>query len=78
MEQLGEDKETLTQIFGACRAERNEKWAKYLVRGVPRRIRTVENLEDVTTEIAAEAFEQSCNIRPEWASWLIPQGADEE
>lgn len=76
--QLEEHKEILARVFGACRAERNEKWAKYLVRSVPRRIRTLENLEDVTTEIAAEAFEQSCNMRPEWARWLIPQGADEE
>ena len=76
--QLEEHKETLARVFGACRAEQNEKWAKYLVRSVPRRIRTLENLEDVPTEIAAEAFEQSCNMRPEWARWLIPQGADEE
>ena len=61
-EQLEEHKETLARVFGACRAERNEKWAKYLVQSVPRRIRTLENLEDVTTEIAAEAFEQSCHI----------------
>ncbi len=66
-EQLEEHKETLARVFGAYHAERNEKRAKYLVRSVPRRIRTLENLEDVTTEIAAEAFEQSCNMRPEWA-----------
>lgn len=48
-EQLEEHKETLARAFGACRAERNEEWAKYLVRSVPRRIRTIENLEDVTT-----------------------------
>ena len=76
--QLKEHKETLARIFGACRAERNEKWAKYLVRGVPRRIRTLETLEDVTPEIAAEAFQQSCNMQPEWARWLIPQGVEEE
>lgn len=76
--QLEEHKETLARIFGACRAERNEKWAKYLVRGVPRRIRTLETLEDVTPEIAAEAFQQSCNMQPEWARWLIPQGVEEE
>ena len=64
--------------FGTCRIERNEKWAKYLVRNVPRRIRTIESLEEVTAEIAAEAFEQSCNMRPEWARWLIRQGVDED
>lgn len=31
----------------------------------------------MTAEIAIEAFEQSCNMRPEWARWLIPQGVDE-
>lgn len=76
--QLEEHKDTLARIFGACCAERNEKWAKYLVRGVPRRIRTLETLEDVTPEIAAEAFQQSCNMQPEWAQWLIPQGVEEE
>lgn len=76
--QLEEHKDTLARIFGACCAERNEKWAKYLVRGVPRRIRTLETLEDVTPEIAAAAFQQSCNMQPEWARWLIPQGVEEE
>lgn len=69
--QFEEHKETLARVFGVCRAERNEKWAKYLVRSVPRRIRTLENLENVTTEIVAEAFEQSCNMRPKWTRWLI-------
>ncbi len=55
-EQLERYKETLTRVFGAYHAERNEKWAKYLVRSVLRRIRTLENLENVTTEIPAEAF----------------------
>lgn len=76
--QLEEHKDTLARIFGACCAKRNEKWAKYLVRGVPRRIRTLETLEDVTPEIAAEAFQQSCNMQPEWAQWLISQGVEEE
>ena len=38
--QLEEHKKTLARIFGAYHAKKNEKWAKYLVRGVPRRIRT--------------------------------------
>lgn len=76
--QLEEYKATLARIFGACCAKGNEKWAKYLVRGFPRRIRTLETLEKVTSEIAAEAFEQSCNMQPEWARWLIPQGVEEE
>lgn len=42
---LEEHKETLACIFGACRAEKNEKWAKYLVHGVSRQIQTLEMLE---------------------------------
>lgn len=76
--QLKEHKETLARIFGACCAERKKKWAKYLVRGVPRCIQTLETLEDVTPEIAAEAFEQSCNMRPEWARWIVSQDGEEK
>lgn len=76
--QLEEHCEKLALAFGTCRIERNEKWAKYLVRNVPRRICTTESLEEVTAEIAVEAFEQSCNMRPEWARWLIPQGVDKD
>ena len=65
--QLEENKETLARIFGKCRAERNKKWAKYLVRWVPRWIRTLETLEDMRSEIASEASQQSCNMEPEWA-----------
>lgn len=32
----------------------------------------------VTSTIAAEVFEQSYNMKPEWARWLIPQGTMEE
>ena len=53
---LEENKETLACIFGVFCAERNEKWAKYLLRGVPRRIQTLETLEDVALEIATEPF----------------------
>lgn len=76
--QLEEHKETLARAFGACCAEQNEKWVKYLVQSILCQIRTLENLEDVITEIAAKAFEQSCNMRPKWARCLIPQGADED
>lgn len=34
-EQLEENAHQLAQIFGKCRVEPNEKWAKYLVREVP-------------------------------------------
>ncbi len=75
---LEKNKETLTRIFDECPAERNEKWGKYLVRGVPQRIQTLETLKDVTPEIASEAFQQSYNMQPEWARWLILQGVEEE
>ena len=65
--QLEEHCKKLALAFGTCQIERNEKWAKYLMRNIPRRICTIESLEEVTAEIAAEAFEQSCNMRPKWA-----------
>ncbi len=55
------------QAFGVCRAERNEKWAKYLVREVLKRIMTMDGLTDVTTEMAEQAFEMSCGMKPEWS-----------
>ena len=55
------------QAFGVFRAERNEKWAKYLVREVPKRIMTLDGLTDVTTEMAEQAFEMSCGMKPEWS-----------
>lgn len=48
------------------------------MKNVPRRIHIIESLEEVTTEIAAEAFEQSCNMKSEWARWLLPYGIAEE
>lgn len=55
----------LALAFGTCQIERNKKWAKYLVQNVPRRICTIESLEEVIAEIVAEAFKQLCNVRPE-------------
>ena len=57
MAQLEEHCEKLAIAFGTCQIKRNEKWTKYLVQNVPRRICTIESLEEVTAEIAAEAFE---------------------
>lgn len=48
LEKLEKCKETLLQVFGECCAGRNEKWARYLVRGVPSQIGILENLEEVT------------------------------
>ena len=67
LEQLEENVDRLAQAFGACRAERNEKWAKYLVREVPKRIMTLDGPTDVTTEMAEQAFEMSCGMKPKWA-----------
>ena len=78
LEQLEENAHRLAQAFGACRVERNEKWAKYLVREVPKRIRTFEGLTDVTTEMAEQAFEMSCGMKPEWGRWIVRTGDSEE
>lgn len=75
---LEEHSDKRALVFGTCRIERNGKWAKHLERNVSHRIRTIESLEKVTTEIAAEAFVQSCNMKPEWARWLISYGVVEE
>lgn len=74
LEQLEENADRLAQSFGACRAERNEKWAKYLVREVPKRIMTLDGLTNVTTEMAEQAFEMSCGMKPEWGRWSTRPG----
>ena len=79
IKQLEKYSDKLTRAFGACRAERNGRWVKYLVREVPRHIKTLDDLTDVSVEIAEQAFEMSCNMRPEWGRWILPQGKlDEE
>ena len=65
LEQLEDNANGLALVFGACRAERNEKWVKYLVRDVPKRIMTLEGLKDVTTDMAEQAFEMSCGMKLE-------------
>ncbi len=76
--QLEEYSEIIARCFGSCRAERNEKWAKYLVKNVSLRIRPMNEMVEMTPTISADAFEQSCNMKPEWARWLISQGIMEE
>lgn len=66
LEQLEKYVDRLARAFGACQVEQNEKWAKYLVKEVHRRIMTLDGLKDVTFEIAEQAFEMSCSIKPEW------------
>lgn len=39
---------------------------------------TLDSLADVTLEMAGEAFEMPCSMRPEWGRWVIPQGEVEE
>ena len=74
LEQLEENADRLAQAFGAFRAERNEKWAKYMVREVPKRIMTLDGLTDGTTEMAEQAFEMSCGMKPEWGRWSARPG----
>lgn len=64
LEQLEENAHRLAQAFGACQVEKNKKWAKYLVQKVPKRIRTLDGLTDVTIEIAKQAFKMSCGMKP--------------
>lgn len=78
LEQLEENADRLAQAFGACRAERNEKWAKYLVREVPKRIMTLDGLRDVTIDMAEQAFEMSCGMKPEWGRWSVRPGENAE
>lgn len=59
LEQLEENADRFAQNFGACRAERNEKWAKYLGRELPRRIMTLDGIKDVTTEIADVLWDET-------------------
>ena len=64
LEQLEENADRLTQAFGVFRAERNEKWAKYLVKEVAKRIMTLDGLTDVTTKMVKQTFEMSCGMKP--------------
>ena len=48
--------------------------AKYLVRELPKRIMTLDGLTDVTTEMAEQAFEMSCGMKPEWGRWSTRPG----
>lgn len=74
LEQLKDNASRLAQIFGACRAKRNEKWAKDLVQDVPKRIMILGGLTEVTTDMAEQAFEISYGIKPEWARWIERTG----
>ncbi len=78
IQQLAGYSEKLDRAFEEYQGEQNEKWVKYLMREVPRRIMTLDGLADVTSEIAEEAFGMSCGIRPEWGRWVIPQGKIKE
>lgn len=78
LQQLEECGPKLAQMFGACRAEPNEKWAKYMVRDIPRRIRTLDGLTDVSIAIAEEAFEMATGMKPEWGRWTIVKDKEEE
>lgn len=66
LEQLEENADRLAQVSEACQVEKNEKWAKYLIREVPKRIMTLDGLRDVTIDMAEQAFEMCCDMKPEW------------
>lgn len=52
LEQLKKYKNWLAQAFKACRVEQKEKYAKYLVKEMPRRIMTLDELKDMTIKMA--------------------------
>lgn len=52
LEQLEENAIELAQAFELCQVKQNEKWAKYLVKEVPKRIMTLDRFIDVTTKMA--------------------------
>lgn len=78
LEQLEEYIHRLAQTFRTYRVERNEKWTKYQVREVPKRIRTLNRLTDVTAEMAEQAFEMSCGMEQESGCWIIRAGESEK
>lgn len=62
--QLWEYRLRLTQTFKSCRIEKNEKWAKYLLHGVSKKIKTLKRLIDIIVEMIKQVFKMSCNIKP--------------
>lgn len=69
LKQLEENAVELAQAFGACQVEQNEKWAKYLVKEVPKRIMTLDRLTGGTNKIAKQAFKIFSGIKLEWSHW---------
>lgn len=67
LKELEDNDSRLTQVFKAYQAKKTKKWVKYFIWDVPKRIMTLEELIDVTTNIAEEAFGMSYSIKPEWA-----------
>ncbi len=41
---------------------------------MPRRIKTLEGLTNVSVEMGEQEFEMSCSMRPEGGRWIFPQG----
>lgn len=68
--QLKNHKERLAIVLGVCQSEYNQKWIKYFVRDLPRRIKTLENLEPGISDMAFEAVQYSYNMRPDIANGL--------
>lgn len=65
LQQLQEISSKLAQTFGIWQAEPNKKWAKYMVRDILRRIKTLDGVTDVSISIAEEAFEIAIGMKPE-------------
>lgn len=39
---------------------------------------TLDGLRDVTIDMAEQAFEMSCGIKPEWGRWSVRHGENTE
>ncbi len=46
--------------------EKNEKWVKYLLGAVPKKIKTLDGFTDVTIEMAEKTFAMLYSIKLEW------------
>lgn len=74
LEYLEENTVGLVQTFWECQAEQNEKWAKYLVKGVLKKIMILDGFINITTKMAKQAFEMSCDIKLKLGRWSIRPG----
>lgn len=54
--QLKDHKKRLAIIFRVYKIKRNKKWIKYLIKDMPKRIKTLKDLESFTLDMISKAF----------------------